>query len=239
MTQGRKAYLIAYLIPINNNSTRGRGGHESPRWIRALGRGDGRTNRDLWIPPPKSLPGFLMVGGRGDSLAYSSWRGRERDDERRLVLTFCINSTRAFITKLGEERGDALKVRGLKFVEKEQGFFLVKQPCFLTVPTPPLATSQRDMSSSIPVGSGRGVAIPSPAGSAQDAGVEDGSGACGHSNVFAPPSLRCKFVTTCKSAGSAGASRLTASLSRSIEMSCALRSRYGVLWCTSTVAMSD
>jgi hypothetical protein len=37
------------------NSTRGRGGHESPRWIRALGKGDGRTNRDLWIPPKNTV----------------------------------------------------------------------------------------------------------------------------------------------------------------------------------------
>ena len=40
--------------PAVFKSTR-RGGHESPpHWIRALGKGDGRTNRDLWVPPPKN-----------------------------------------------------------------------------------------------------------------------------------------------------------------------------------------
>ena len=42
------------------NSTRGRGGHESPRWIRALGKGDGRTNRDLWSS--RAMGGEDVVG---------------------------------------------------------------------------------------------------------------------------------------------------------------------------------
>jgi len=37
------------------NSTRGRGGHESPRWIRALGKGDGRTNRTFGSHPLRTL----------------------------------------------------------------------------------------------------------------------------------------------------------------------------------------
>ena len=45
-----RALVLTFCI----NSTRGRGGRESPRWIRALGEGDGRTNRDLWVPPPKN-----------------------------------------------------------------------------------------------------------------------------------------------------------------------------------------
>jgi len=42
------------------NSTRGRGGHESPRWIRALGKGDGRTNRDLWSHPSEHCFRLLL-----------------------------------------------------------------------------------------------------------------------------------------------------------------------------------
>ena len=49
------------------NSTRGRGGHESPRWIRALGKGDGRTNRTFGSQPLRTL------SSHGDNT--DSWRG--------------------------------------------------------------------------------------------------------------------------------------------------------------------
>jgi len=38
-----------YIYMVLNS---GKEGHESPRWVRALGKGDGRTNRDLCVPPP-------------------------------------------------------------------------------------------------------------------------------------------------------------------------------------------
>ena len=49
------------------NSTRGRGGHESPRWIRALGKGDGRTNRTFGSHPQEPL------SSHGD--ITDPWRG--------------------------------------------------------------------------------------------------------------------------------------------------------------------
>jgi hypothetical protein len=49
------------------NSTRGRGGHESPRWIRALGKGDGRTDRTFASHPQEPL------SSHGD--ITDPWRG--------------------------------------------------------------------------------------------------------------------------------------------------------------------
>jgi len=43
----------------------GKGGGESPRWIRALGKGDGRTDKTFGSHPlePLSSHGFLIAGG--------------------------------------------------------------------------------------------------------------------------------------------------------------------------------
>jgi hypothetical protein len=49
------------------NAKRGRGGHESPRWIRALRKGDGRANRTFGSHPLKTQ------SSHGDNT--DPWRG--------------------------------------------------------------------------------------------------------------------------------------------------------------------
>jgi hypothetical protein len=65
---------LSLVLTICINMTRGRGGHESPRWIRALGIGDGRTNRDLWVPPPKNtvFAWIILIHGRGPLAVLNS-----------------------------------------------------------------------------------------------------------------------------------------------------------------------